>query len=288
MKLSIIIVNWNTQKYLRQALRSVFATTKDLLKSSFEVIVVDNASSDGGLDILEKEFPQVHLVKNKINLGFGGGNNEGAKKAKGDYLLLLNPDVIILDQAIQKLIQSTEHYPKAGVIIPKLVLADKKTVQPGLINFRPTLKRMILEKPFKWFKRLILRFNFFKQLAQKISLDFWDFNRMREVDWGTAAVMLVKRSLFEKLQGFDEKMFMYFEDVDLCLRAKAQGSKIIYDPKPVIVHWGGASVKIAKDRRKIYYQSQGYFWAKHYSPFSVFLLKITRFPYRVVKSIFAK
>ncbi|MFC1651577.1 glycosyltransferase family 2 protein [Patescibacteria group bacterium] len=287
MKLSIIIVNWNTKDYLKQTLQSLFTTTKQLPSSKLEIIVVDNNSEDKSTEMVKEKFPKVKLIESKINLGFGGGNNEGAKKATGDYLLFLNSDTIVLHQAIKKILWYLEER-SVGIMIPKLLLEDRKTVQSGLINYKPTVPKMILEKPFKLFKSSVLKVNWLRKIAQKISLDFWDFDKLREVDWVTGAALVIRKPLFDEIGGFDEKIFMYFEDVDLCIRAKKKGAKIIYYPDAEIVHLGGKSIAKSKERKKVYYQSQDYFWGKHYSTLSAFLLKIIRFPYRAINSIFTK
>lgn len=287
MKLSIVIVNWNTKDYLKQTLQSVFATTRNLPVSKLEVIVVDNHSADKSAEMVKEDFPQVKLIENKVNLGFGGGNNEGAKRATGDYLFFLNSDTIVLNQAVKKIIWYLEER-SVGILVPKLLLEDRKTVQPGLINYKPSVLKMILEKPFKLFKPLISKSGWLRKVAQRVSLDFWDFDRLREVDWVTGAALVIRKPLFDELKGFDEKIFMYFEDVDLCLRAKQKGAKVIYYPDAEIIHLGGKSVAKSKERKKVYYQSQDYFWAKHHSILNAFLLKIIRFPYRAINSIFTK
>ncbi len=288
MKLSIIIISYNCKEYLEQTLKSVFATAQKLPKSHFEVIVVDNNSDDGVVGMIEKHFPQVKLIASKVNLGFGGGNNEGAKKACGDYLLLLNPDTIILDNSIQKIIETIETHPEVGIFTPKVVLEDQETVQSGLINYKPVVSKMILEKPFKRFKTFVKKKPFLRKLALKVSLDFWNFNEELVVDWVSGAVLVIKKDLFDKLEGFDEKLFMYFEDVDLCLRAKKLAAKIMYYPVAKIVHIGGKSIAQSRDRKKLFYRSQDYFWSKHYSLMNNLLLKIIRLPYRVFNLLFAK
>ncbi len=288
MKLSVIIVSFNTKDYLRQTLKSVFAEVRNIGSSFLEVIVVDNNSTDGSPEMVGKEFPQVHLIESKVNLGFGGGNNEGARKAQGNYLLFLNSDTIVLKGALPKMLDFMEKHPEIGILTPKLVWEDRKTPQAGMIGLKPTLPKMILEKPFKLFKNLVRKAPFLNRLAQKISLDFWDFNQEREVDWVTGAALLTGRVLFEKLQGFDEKIFMYFEDVDLCLRAQKLGAKVFYYPDVTIVHLGGKSIQLSRDRKKIYYQSQDYFWSKHHSLLSAISLKIIRFPYFLINLFFAK
>ena len=254
--------------------------------TSFEVIVVDNNSTDNSVSLIRRNFPRVRLIESEVNLGFGGANNEGAKKAKGSYLFFLNPDTLVPKGALKKIIEFTEKHPEIGIFTPKLVCKDHKTVQSGIIGYRPTIERLILEKPFKLFSSPVRRIALLNAVAKRVSLDFWDFNQEREVDWVTGAAMVVSKALFDKLQGFDEKIFMYFEDVDFCLRAKELGAKIFYYPGVSIIHLGGRSIHFNRERKKIYYQSQNYFWAKHHSLFSTIVFKIIRFPYLLFSLFF--
>lgn len=287
MKLSIIIVGFNTKDYLKQTLNSVFATLKGS-KIGFEVIVVDNASTDESNAMVKEQFSQVKLIESKVNLGFGGANNEGAKKAQGEYLFFLNSDTIAPSRMIEKIIFYLDKHPEIAILTPKLVSEDEKTVQAGIMNYKPTIGRLIWEKPFKLLKPLVIKVGFLRKLACKVNLDFCDFNQQREVDWITAAAMFIRKDVFDRLQGFDEKIFMYFEDVDLCLRAKELGAKIVYYPEAMIIHLGGKSISLSKERKKIYYQSQNYFWEKHHSLFSTIIFKIIRFPYQLISLLIAK
>src|SRR3989338_8103823 len=126
MDLSVIIVNWNTKKLLEDCLRSIFKFTKDV---SFEVIVVDNGSSDGSQAIVEKKFPQVKLIPNKDNLGFARANNQGIKIAKGKYVLLLNSDTYLIENSFKKLIKKAQSLPNLGVLAPQLLNEDRSIQQ---------------------------------------------------------------------------------------------------------------------------------------------------------------
>jgi GT2 family glycosyltransferase len=255
MKLSIVLVSYNTKKLLDDCLRSIFLSYRDC-----QVIVVDNASSDGSVEMVKSKYPQVNLIKNKKNLGFGKANNLGAQKAAGEIIFFLNSDTIVPSSSLRKLVSFFKDHLQAGIVSPKVVLKNGQA-QPYSFGDDPTILSLIKEK-------------LIKNQSQA---------RTKKVDWVTGAALAIRRNLFKKLAGFDEKIFMYFEDNDLCFRARQLGWQVWLNPQSEIIHIGGASKKDSKEQKDIYFKSQDYFFKKHYGLIGWLFLKLIRLPYRLIK-----
>ncbi len=237
MKLSIIIVSYNTCDILRNCLLSVF---KSLGKSELnkdgqsEVIVIDNASSDSSIEMIEKEFPNVNLVRNKENLGFAAANNIGLKKAHSDFILLLNSDTSISENTLGMLFSVARDESEAGVIGTKLVFPNGKLQQS--LGFFPTLIKI-----FAWMT-FIDDVPFSSTFIRPYHVtDKSFYRRKRSVDWVSGACLLVKKKVIEKAGYLDDKIFMYAEEVEWCFRIKKEGFDILYIPSIKVVHHKGAS-----------------------------------------------
>jgi GT2 family glycosyltransferase len=229
MILSIIIVNYNTKDCLVRCLESL---KKGCKPKAREIIVVDNGSRNGSVEEIKKEKLKrknenlkLKIILNRKNLGFAKANNQGIRKARGKYILLLNSDTIVEEGQLEKLLEFAERHPEAGVIGPKLILPSGET-QASCRNL-PTIKRAILEY---W-------------LGKKGSYDFFipGTKKAVEVESVTGAAMLVPQKVLEKTGLLDERYFMYFEDLDFCQRVKRSGFKIYYFPDVEIFHHHGAS-----------------------------------------------
>lgn len=225
LDLSIIIVSYNTKKYLRDCLNSLYSNTRGV---KFEVIVVDNHSTDGSQQMLAKHFPKVKLIKSQQNLGFGRANNLGAKQAKGKYLLFLNPDTLISPDSIKESIKLADQTSKLGALTIRLLFADS-TIQPTGGYF-PTLFRLLA-----WHTALD-ELPVLKHLIGPIHPPASFYTHSFEPDWITGAFMLIPSPVFNKVSGFDEHIFMYGEDLELCYRLKQLGYKVIYSNSPSITH----------------------------------------------------
>lgn len=226
MVLSIIIPSFNNKKFLDICLRSIFKETKKL---AFETMVIDNASTDGTLELIKKNFPQVTLVENQENLGFAKACNQGAKKAKGKYLLFLNQDTEIKAKSLEKMIAFMEKDKKIGISGCK-ILDKKGKLQPSA-GFLPRLSKVFFWAFFLDDFPVINKFlNPYHQNNKKF------YNKEREVGWVSGAFLLVRKSVFEKIKGFDEKFFMYTEEVDFCYQVKKSGLKVFFTPQVFIVH----------------------------------------------------
>ncbi len=254
MKLSIVIVNYNSKKYLRECLFSIEKNIpKKFLLSEVEVVIVNN---DKDALVLEKNFSlKIHIINLKENNGFGRANNVGVKKASGEFLFFLNPDTIIKDYNFFEIINFLEKNPSTGIIGPKIILKKENRPQPWTSGKKTT------------FWNIVFRNNFNKP---------WNKNKNVEVDWVSGTAFLTRKKDFEKIGGFDEKFFMYFEDQDLCLRIKKNGKKIIFYPDHKIIHLDGKSWSDEKRKKTFFYQSQDYFFKKHNPPWQGFLLKKIR------------
>jgi GT2 family glycosyltransferase len=241
---------------LKACLASIFASTKSAI---VECVVIDNASSDHSIKMLQHDFPAVQLIRNSENLGFGRANNQGWQTSHSKYILFLNSDTLVPPGTLAQLIEFMNSHPDAGVVGPRLVRADG-TTQPYAFGNDPTPSYLLK----RGFKRLVLH----------RALHDWETRAPQLVDWVSGACLLARHDALERVGGFDENFFMYFEDNDLCLRIKQAGWKIYYDPQATITHLGGASVAQDSARTLWYDKSLRYFYTKHYNLAARLYLKL--------------
>ncbi|MHC4118066.1 MAG: glycosyltransferase family 2 protein [Planctomycetota bacterium] len=230
MDVSVIIVNWNTKEILRDCLASVYEQAGDV---DCEVIVVDNASTDGSVEMVKNDFERAVLIENAENRGFATANNQGIAVAKGRYVLLLNSDTVVLDGAIAKTVDFADAHPKAGVVGCRVLNPDR-TLQPTCFMY-PSVLNMFLSSTYLY--KLFPRSRFFGRER----MTWWDRNDMREVDVVTGCFMLVRREAIDQVGAMDERFFMYAEETDWCYRIKKSGWRIMFTPAAAIVHLGGQS-----------------------------------------------
>jgi N-acetylglucosaminyl-diphospho-decaprenol L-rhamnosyltransferase len=221
MKLSIVIVNFNVKDQLDACLSSIF---RDKNLKDFEVIVVDNASGDNSI-ILKKKYPKINFIESKENLGFSKANNLGAQKAKGEYLLFLNPDTIIIQGSINKLLDFAKKTHNLGAVSPKLLNPDK-SVQPSCHKLL-TVKGAFAEF---WLNQ---KGSFLKYIPP--------LDGPSKVDCAVGAALLMSRDVFRKVGGWDERYFMYLEDNELGRKIKSSGLDFWYLPDSEIIHLHGGS-----------------------------------------------
>lgn len=219
-KLSIIIVCYNSEKFIQQTLKSV----SDNLPKDSEIIVLDNDSLDDTKEILEN-YPGITFIENGANIGFSKANNIGAKQAQGEYLLFLNPDTKIRQDAVQILLDYISRDSKVGIVAPQLL--EGKKIQQSVSNF-PTLWGAMQE--------------YF--LGKKKAYSQYAPNTDKEVEVKVVygAAMLIKKDVFNPVGGFDERYFLYYEDIDLCKKISQMGLKIMYLPHAKIDHLVGQSM----------------------------------------------
>lgn len=261
LDISIIIISFNTREMTLACLQSVFEQTKDL---SFEIIVVDNNSSDNSARAIEASFPSIDLIKYKENLGFAGANNLAAKKANGRYLLLLNPDTVVLDGAIQKLHSFAKSHSDNLVYGGRTLFGDL-TLNPTSCWKRPTLWSLFC---YSTGLTSIFRNNSF---FDPESYGGWARDTIRSVDIVTGCFLMIDRRLWEKLGGFEQDFFMYGEDADLCFRAKNEGAIPIITPEATIIHYCGASENIRVDKMLRLLRAKEQLFRKHWNRIAAYL-----------------
>lgn len=268
MDVSIIIVNYNTRQLILQCLRSVYEKTIGL---SFEIIVVDNASTDDSVDCIKNEFPQVKLIESTENLGFGRANNLGYEYSSGDYIFLLNSDTLLLNNAIELLWQFLNKHLEVAIVGGQLYEKDGKTAThsfsylfPSLlmefdILFRGAITRRIEKKRNKYIER-------------------HGFDRVAYI---TGADMMLRRKDIQQLGLFDPRFFLYFEETELSYRFKKNGRISVFFPEAKIIHIAGGSFSIAKARSKFFLDGRKkYFNITHslfYRLTANFIWKLTYF-----------
>lgn len=256
MDLSIVIVSFNTEKLTRECLASIY---RHLGKApiTFEVIVVDNVSTDSTRDMLVKKFPQVRTILNDKNVGFGIANNQGMKAAKGEYLLLLNSDTLLLDETLASMLAFARKHPDS-FIGPKLLNLDRtaQTSCGPFFSLPVVFAVLFLRGDHKGWTR-------------------WSPDETRPVDWVSGACILGPRRLFLDGLLFDEKIFMYMEEVDLLYRARARGYRTYFYHTCAIVHVGGGS---STNKRKgpvlNIYKGFQYFYKKHHGSAALTTLRM--------------
>jgi Predicted glycosyltransferases len=230
MELSIIFVNWNSLAFLRACLVSVY---QHLQIRDFEIIVVDNASSEAGIDSLTQQFPGILLIKSAANLGFAGANNLGFKRSKGSYLLFLNPDTELSNNAIDVMLEELKRLPDAGVVGCKLLNTDQ-SIQTSCIQKFPTISNQLADFEY-------LRLRWPKFYLWSIDPLFANGEEPVPVEVISGACMLLRREAFEQAGMFTEDYFMYAEDLDLCYKVQKLGLRNYYVGKAAITHHGGQS-----------------------------------------------
>lgn len=261
--ISLIIINYNTSELLKNCLSSFirYHNLKD-----FEIIVVDNNSYENSVDEICKIYPEIKLIKLSENVGFSRANNIAASEANGDILLFLNNDTLFIENSIEKMAKYYVENDNAGIIGPKLLYEDYSfQLSAGRL---PNIIQEIIDKIiYTLFKRLKI----FRLMMEKLL-----FNKIKQVGWVTGACMMISKELFNMVNGFDENIFLYFEDKDLCARIKNKNKSIIYFPETSVIHLlGGSSAKINTLKiRKIYRESQKLYYKKHLNKFQNILLNI--------------
>ena len=264
---SVLIISYNVKEYVDHAVDS-------LLKchvNDLEIIIVDNHSYDGTVEHIRSAYPDVTVVANNKNVGFGKAVNQAAASAHGKYYLILNPDTIVQENTISELQHYLENNEHVGMVGPKILNSDG-TLQLACKRSFPTLRVAIpkllgLDKLFPKFK-----------WAGKYNLTYLDPDEIHEVDAISGSCMFISQSLYNELNGFDEQFFMYGEDLDLCYRVWKSGNEVHYNPSTQIIHYQGESVRSAPfDSINAFYNAMILFANKHFSTGHGFL---TRFGIR--------
>lgn len=252
---SILIVTYKCRDEARECLASIFGQPHDV---SLETLVLDNDSEDGTVEMARSEFPQAKLVALDENIGFAGGVNHLAELASGEFLLLLNPDTVVHAGAVERLVAFARAKPALGLYGGRTLNPDG-TPHPGSCWGKPTVWSLtcfatMLSTAFKG-----------SRLFDPESLGHWQRDSEREVDIVTGCLLLVRRTLWHELGGFDLRFFMYGEDADLALRAAALGYRPAITPEAVVTHEIGASTESRPDKMILVYRSKAALIRKHWA-----------------------
>ena len=263
--ISIIIVNYNVKEYLSSLLHSINKAAKGF---NLETIVIDNASSDGSMEYLKPRFPSVHFIENDDNPGFGKANNQGIAIAQGKYTLLINPDTLISEDTLTTMFNHMECNPKTGAAGCKMLNPDG--------SFAPESRRSVPTPYTSLWKVLGLSKLFSgSRIFNNYYLGWMDENQAGAVPVLSGAFMFFRTKLLKDLEGFDERFFMYGEDIDLCYRVGQEGFIIDYVPTTSIIHYKGESTKKENLDYVITFNKAMYlFFEKHYSYAYTFFIRI--------------
>jgi GT2 family glycosyltransferase len=256
MQLSVIIVNYNVKYFLEHCLLSVLYASKNV---KAEIFVVDNLSQDGSVEMVKEKFPWVKLIANKENVGFSKANNQAIKIAKGEYILLLNPDTVVEEACFNKVVSFMDQTPDAGAVGVKMI--------DGSGKFLPESKRGLPTPDVAFYKIFGLAALFPKSKRfGKYHLGFLDKNETHKVDVLAGAFMMVRKEIIEVTKGFDEVFFMYGEDIDLSYRIQKGGYNNVYFPETRIIHYKGESTKKSSVNYVfVFYKAMIIFAKKHFS-----------------------
>ncbi len=288
MKLSVIIVNYNVKHFLEQCL---FSVLKAADKVETEIIVVDNHSADGSVQMIKKNFLQVNLIANDENLGFSVANNQGIKLSKGEYILLLNPDTIVEEDSLRKIVDYMDAHLLAGGLGVKMI--------DGKGRFLPESKRGLPTPAVAFYKIFGLSRLFPKsKLFNRYHLGYLNPDETHEVEVLSGAFMLLRKKVLDKIGLLDDTFFMYGEDIDLSYRITLAGYKNIYFAETTIIHYKGESTKKGSlNYVMIFYKAMQIFVSKHFSDkqaslfsllinLAIYFRALIAVFYRIIKAIF--
>lgn len=256
MLLSIIIVNYNVKVFLQNLLDSIQKAASEI---QYEIIIVDNASDDGSVEFLRDNYPQIKLIVNQTNLGFGKANNLGLVQARGKFILLLNPDAIVAEDTFFRMIDFFNQTPEAGLAGCKILNPDGTLQLPCRRSF---------PGPWTSFTKVTGLSTLFpkSKIFARYNLTYLDENQTYEVDAISGSFMMMRKEVYEKVGGFDDQFFMYGEDLDLCYRIQKSGYRVYYVHSAQIIHYKGESTKRSTiDETKVFYDAMHLFVKKHLS-----------------------
>jgi len=264
--IEILIVSWNVRDLLVRCLASIMAQTGAGLPDAggipfgehrLCVHVVDNASTDGTVEMLQQDLAWVDILPSPTNLGFAAGNNLGLERTRGEYILLLNPDAELAPEAISVMLGALEAHPRAGIVGPHLTYPDGRD-QPSRRRF-PTFPMALFESTVleQWFPG--------NRWARRYRMEDVPDDHVQRVDWLTGACLLTRRAVWEQIGPLDEQFFMYSEELDWCKRAAQAGWECLYVPEALVVHYEGQSSGQVEARRAyLFHTSKVLYWTKYH------------------------
>lgn len=263
--LSIIVVTaFNGREFVSQFLRSVLKESQSFPR---EIFVVDNASTDDTAEFVKKNFPEVCMIQNDQNLGFARGNNIALARSTGDYVCLINPDVVVLDDCLKQIVAFMEAHPDVGLLGPQIVSPDG------------SIQRSCMRFPNLWncFCRAIALDSLFPRSAMVKGQLMPDFNHQetRDVDIMNGCFWVARREALAQVGSLDERFFMYGEDLDWCRRFHDAGWRVVYFPGAKAIHYGGGMTSHAPVHFYIYQQiARTIYWQKHHTKKALFLFEL--------------
>jgi len=277
MDVSIVIVSFSTSRLLDECIVSI----KEETHCAYEIIVVDNASTDDSCRMIKEKHPEAMLIENSENVGFARANNQGFALARGNYFFMLNSDTVILDGAIDKLMDFMEKNKKVGICGPRNCSRDM-TIQyncnhfPSIwIDFTLHTRLCAVLPKIKWFN-----------LSQ---MKYWDYDGIREVDLITGCALMIRNQIYKALGGLDDHFFMYYEETDLCYRMRKLGYSVVYYPDATIIHYGGGSSRnnspgtvFSKTNMDHFLKSKYYFNNKNYSSVHEIIARVLDLSYGLI------
>ncbi len=275
--LSICILNFRARDYLRDCLNSIYASPP---APSFEIIVVDNGSQDGSVEMLREEYPQVILIENQTNLGYTAPMNQALRAAKGAYCIQLNPDTLVIPGAFDRLYEFMQRTPQAGICTPKVLNRD------GTLQKQCRRSAAGPWDTFTYMTGLSRLFPHSKRFAGYL-MTYQDETKIHEVEAVSGSCMFIRRAVMDQIGFLDEQFFAYQEDSDFCFRARKAGWKVFYVPDAQVIHYGGQGGSKVQVYRSIlawhrsyylYYRkncSRDYFFGVNWLFYGAMLVKLT-------------
>ncbi len=254
--MSIVLVCWNNKNYLEPCLKSLY---EGGLRSSFDIVVTDNDSSDGSQEMLREKFPEVKIIQNDHNVGLGRASNQGIEATNGRYVLLLNNDTLVNGPSLDAMVEFLDTHPNAGAVGGKLLNSDG-SLQAAGSYFPSLLEEFFIATRLGAF--LLPRYNKHK-----------DFNEEKQMDWLGSACLLLRRSVLDRVGLLDEDYFIYGDEADLQYRMKKAGWPVYFIPQATTIHFGGRSMDHWR-RRKMVYRGKMLFYRKNYGPVREGVLRV--------------
>jgi GT2 family glycosyltransferase len=263
--MSIVLVCWNNKAYLDPCLKSLY---EGGLKSSFDVVVVDNGSTDGSQQMLVEKYPDVMLIQNEGNVGLGKASNQGIEATNGRHVLLLNNDTLVNGPALDMLVEYLDAHPETGATAGKLLNPDN-SFQSGFAPFSTLLEEFLIVTHIG-------------ELLWTGYPSHGDSNKIKETGWMSSACLLVRRAALDQIGLLDESYFIYGDEADLQFRLNKAGWKVVFLPNSSIIHFGGRSMDRWK-RRKMVYRGKMMFYKKNYGFLSTLSLRLMFFVMSLLK-----
>ena len=266
--MSIVLVCWNNKDYLEPCLKSLYESG---LKSSFDVVVTDNGSTDGSQAMLAEKFPGVRIIQNDGNVGLGKASNQGIEMTQGRYVLLLNNDTIVNAEALDVLVEFLDDHPEAGAVGGKLLNPDG-SFQSGYAGFSTLLEEFLITTHLG-------------EILWDGYPSHGDTDQVKQVGWLSSACLLLRRSALDEVGLLDESYFIYGDEADLQFRLNKAGWKVYFLPSSEIIHYGGRSMDRWR-RRKMVYRGKMLFYKKNYGGLSTFGLRMLFGVFSALKNLY--